>query len=450
MYKWSFITCLAVLTACSTQKKLGRQTQQLLLDKPALASAHIGIAIADATTGRQLYQHQGEKYFIPASNTKLLTCYAAMKYLGDSLTAFHYRIDPADGQNAKTVVQLQPAGDPTLLHPDFIDQPVLRFLLSDTSRTYIVNPARWEEQPFGMGWSWDDYQEDYMAERSPLPVYGNVVRIKSDDKGEQIHPSVFSLLYGGSAKAAPAFNQMPHHSFSRKKDANELVWSQPDAAAKKIYIRDIPFITSVPEALRLLGDTAKGANLINAPEQQLNSAPVFPFALHSQPTDSMLKLMMYRSDNFFAEQSLLMVSNTLLKKMNDDAVIDTLLATDYRSFPQRPQWVDGSGLSRFNLVTPCDLVALLIKMKNDFSWQRITGILSGSNTGTLTGYYQAIPGHIYAKTGSLSNNLALSGYLITRKQHTLAFSILIGNHTGQGRPIRRLIEAYLLAIYEKY
>ena len=71
-----------------------------------------------------------------------------------------------------------------------------------------------------------------------------------------------------------------------------------------------------------------------------------------------VKTMMHRSDNFFAEQSLLMVSNKLLDVMNDEKIIDTLLKTDFKDLPQKPGWVDGSGLSQYNLFTPQDFVTI--------------------------------------------------------------------------------------------
>src|SRR5207253_2251461 len=95
------------------------------------------------------------------------------------------------------------------------------------------------------------------------------------------------------------------------------------------------------------------------------------YKLYSQPTDSLLKPMMHNSDNFFAEQTLLMISNEKLGFMNDAAIIDTLLRADYKSLPQKPRWVDGSGLSRYNLFTPQDFVAILEKIKAEFGMERI-------------------------------------------------------------------------------
>jgi D-alanyl-D-alanine carboxypeptidase/D-alanyl-D-alanine-endopeptidase (penicillin-binding protein 4) len=448
MNKWLSLVLLAATgcAACSTQKQLARQTRHLLLETPALAAAHTGIVIADAGSGQPLYRYQGNKYFIPASNTKLLTCYAAMKYLGDSLTALRYRVTTSPA--GKTIVHLQPAGDPTLLHPDFSRQPVVDFLQSDTTRVYTLDYRVWQEQALGMGWSWDDYQEAYMAERSALPVYGNVVRITTDAGQESVRPDAFNRVYNGPSRIAPAFHAFPFHTFGRKKEENILLWSEPAQPVQKPAAREIPFITSAATALRLLTDTLKGVQLVEEPAT--DSAADFPYTLHSQPVDSLLRKMMFRSDNFFAEQSLLMVSYALLKKMNDDAVIDTLLATDYKNLPQRPQWADGSGLSRFNLVTPEDFISVLIKMKNEFGWQRVSRILPGANEGTLTGYYKKIQGNIFAKTGTLGNTLALSGYLLTRKHRTLVFSVLINNHTGDARAIRRQVENYLLWVYNKY
>lgn len=159
---------------------------------------------------------------------------------------------------------------------------------------------------------------------------------------------------------------------------------------------------------------------------------------------------MHRSDNFFAEQSLLMVSQQVLGYMSDRAIIDTLLAADLADLPQPPRWVDGSGLSRYNLFTPQDMVSVLYKMKVEFDWDRIRQIFPRGNEGTLAGYYVADSASIYAKTGTLSGVVALSGFLQTKKGKWLAFSIMVNNHAVTATPIRRQIEKFLLALRARY
>ena len=91
-----------------------------------------------------------------------------MKFLGDSVTGIEY-------SENDTAIYLLPTGDPTFLHPDFLDQPVARFLQGAKKSLYITD-VNWNEKAYGSGWSWDDYSSSYMVERSPLPVYGNFVR----------------------------------------------------------------------------------------------------------------------------------------------------------------------------------------------------------------------------------------------------------------------------------
>lgn len=145
-----------------------------------------------------------------------------------------------------------------------------------------------------------------------------------------------------------------------------------------------------------------------------------------------------------------MASNERLGYMNDEAIIDTLLKSDLKDVPQKPRWVDGSGLSRYNLFTPQSFVYILNKMKNEFGWDRVKNILPTGGTGTLTSYYKKEAGFIYAKTGTLSNNCALSGYLITKKGRFLIFSVLVNNYSTGATPVRKAMEKFLVGIRENY
>jgi len=72
------------------QKQIGHLAGEDILSNTALQSAHIGISVFDPANNQYLYNYQGDKYFVPASNTKLFSLYAGMKYLGDSLTGIRY------------------------------------------------------------------------------------------------------------------------------------------------------------------------------------------------------------------------------------------------------------------------------------------------------------------------------------------------------------------------
>ena len=136
--------------------------------------------------------------------------------------------------------------------------------------------------------------------------------------------------------------------------------------------------------------------------------------------------------------------------MSDEKIIDTLLKTDFKNLPQKPRWADGSGLSRYNLFSPRDFVFILNKMKNEFGMERLKNILPTGNKGTLTNYYVSESGYIFAKTGSLSGVIALSGFLYTKKNKLLIFSVLVNNHNSTGTRVRRTVEKFIEEIRDRY
>ena len=420
------IPVLAFLSSCSVYKQLAKKANTVLLQDTAIMHGNIGISIYEPATNKYWYNYNAEKYFIPASNTKLFTLYAGMKYLGDSLVGLRYFVDG-------NTTFILPTGDPTFLHPDYIKQPVFGFL-EKQNEIVISKPV--DVESYGNGWAWNDYMDDYMVPRSTFPIYGNLLNIK--------------WIQTGNIKLTPAYfqkyvllNQVFQKGFKVIKSFNADSLSFLPGEEKN---QTTPFIADISTVKKLLDDTLKSTRPISTTLNSFAATSV----IHSQPSDSLFKPMMHRSDNFFAEQTLLMASNEHLGFMSDEIMIDSLLNNDLKELPQRPKWVDGSGLSRYNLFTPKDFVFILGKIKKDFGWERIKNILATGGEGTLKYYFKKDAGLIYAKTGTLSNNCALSGYLITKKNKLLIFSVLTNNYITGATPVRRAVEKYIEYIRENY
>lgn len=435
--------CVFFLASCSMQQQIGKLAGKDLINDSLLKSAHIGISLYDPAANSYLYNYQGDKYFTPASNTKLFPLYAGMKYLGDSLVGIRY----IERGNDLLVL---PSGDPSLLHPDYAAQPVIDFLKKKKRSIYIAD-ANWKEEALGAGWSWDDYNDDYLIERSALPVYGNFIRWVQEKQAPQKQdedfastPIVYSIPEVNWKVKFTADTSSKHFFVKRQRDQNLFEITQGNEQRKT---QDVPFVTNgLASAIELLKDTVGNEiSILKGLPSGSNELRI----LHSRPADSVFIPMMHRSDNFFAEQTLLMVSNEKLGLMNDELIIDTLLGTDLRGLPQKPNWADGSGLSRFNLFTPQDFIWLLNTMKNEFGLDRLKKILPTGGTGTLTKYYKEDSGYIFAKTGSLNGVICLSGYLYTQKNRLLIFSVLVNNHQA-GTAVRRQIEKFIQAIRRKY
>jgi D-alanyl-D-alanine carboxypeptidase/D-alanyl-D-alanine-endopeptidase (penicillin-binding protein 4) len=438
-----------LLTSCSTGKSVGKSAPGKspiirLAEDSIFLNSHLGISVFDPSTREFIYNYQDRKYFIPASNTKIFSCYAGMKLLGKNLPGMFY-------VDMDTAIVLVPTGDPTFLHKDYPDQPVADFLRMLDKKTYM-DPAPWNDNALGRGWSWDDYSAYYMVERSPFPIYGNVVRwyqVKSRKENPTTPAdTVDSFIYSDPELDGPVDFGKSGFGFrvERKQGTNAFtIYEGRERNAET----DVPFITDgIKTAVALVKDSLHKEIIPIEADSKVQYKGV-PEVVFSRPVDSMLKPMMHRSDNFFAEQTLLMAGQAINGKLSTPSAVESIMNDLLKDIPDKPRWADGSGLSRFNLFTPRDFIWILDKMKNEFSWERITNIFATGGEGTLRSYVTD-SGRLYAKTGTLTGVMALSGFVVTKKNKVLIFSILVNNHQQPTGIIRNRMSDFLHSIIDNY
>ncbi len=436
----ALVIAILQFTACSMQQKLQKAANQNILEAGNLSGAHIGIHVYDPASNASLFSYQSNKYFVPASNTKIVTCFAAMQYLGDSVLA-------AQIASTDSGMHVYASGDPTFLQPEYATHPLLN-VLKTTNKIYLHTPS-FTAKPFGQGWSWDDYDASYMPSRSAFPMYGNVVRFAKNAGQLTVTPSFFK-------DSTKGINATINKGFgvSRQMASNQFL-VQPTAG--NTTLEEIPYRTSnwttAPLVLEasLLSEALGGTKVIALDAAGETNAPATATKVYSRPLDSLLKPLMHRSDNFYAEQALLMVGKGLHQSFDDKKTIAYLLANDLSDLAQKPTWVDGSGLSRYNLFTPENFTSILHKMYKAYSFERLQNIFptGGEAGGTLSSNYKNLNGKIFAKTGTLSGQVALSGYLITKKGKTLIFSVLVNNHTTTASNVRKAVEQFIQVLYSK-
>jgi D-alanyl-D-alanine carboxypeptidase/D-alanyl-D-alanine-endopeptidase (penicillin-binding protein 4) len=96
---------------------------------------------------------------------------------------------------------------------------------------------------------------------------------------------------------------------------------------------------------------------------------------------------------------------------------------------------DGSGLSRLDLVTPKATAQLLSAISHTASSQVFRESLPIAGTdGTLQGRLKALSGKVVAKTGTLTYDHSLSGYVTAANGEILAFSVMCNDSTARNRP----------------
>ena len=476
MIKYDFLYVLVLvgfLASCKAPETInavplsGKSVLSNLED--SLMGAHLGVLVMEAESGKVLAEHNSDKYFVPASNTKLLSLYAGLKFLPDSLVGLRY-------YDAGDTIYAIPTGDPSLLSDDFDEHPVINWLNS-VKKPVVMDASNWKADRYGRGWTWSDYDANYQPERSAFPVYENLMSVRFTAKGDSafyngqnrwmVTPSLqLGVLSDKNVwKFKPesiAYTFMPDARLNRINRSYAANGYEVSYNGRDTVIRtEIPYVTygvkTGVEILRArLNKTDNELVIRNNASAQFQTSAALSLSkgnfklsiVRSQPLDSLLRPMMHRSDNFYAEQTLLMASNELLGFMSERDLIDTLMKTEFKNMPDKPVWVDGSGLSRYNLVSPADFVWLLNKLRNEFGVERIKAILPTGNAGTLTNYYAALNGKIFAKTGTLSGQVALSGYLYAKSGKLLMFSALVNNHNMEAPKVRRHIEKYIMSVWE--
>lgn len=380
---------------------LSAQTELLQkhLDSDFYQTQFTGFYLYDPIEKKELFSYNGNKYFTPASNTKIFTLYTAMKNLKDSIPAFRYALKD-------DVLHLEGTGDPTFMHPKFKSKKVVDFL-KHNGKKIVFHWDNFSEESFLPGWTWDDFRKNYSPERSQFPINENLVTITKSTGGVKSFPSVFNQSV-----------KIKDNGESRDFYSNQFYIGSRTTSLK------VPFIIKEEVIRETIAEIA-GKPVEITKDPMLNSSAIF----YSVPTDVVYKEMMEQSDNFLAEHLLLLVSSTMPGKLNTNQVIQYMKLGDLKELKQNPEWIDGSGLSRYNLFTPQNMVQVLDKMYSNYPEDRLFTIFPvGGKTGTLKNRFKdsATP-YVYAKTGTLSNVLTLSGFIKTKSGKILLFS-LMNNH----------------------
>jgi D-alanyl-D-alanine carboxypeptidase/D-alanyl-D-alanine-endopeptidase (penicillin-binding protein 4) len=188
----------------------------------------------------------------------------------------------------------------------------------------------------------------------------------------------------------------------------------------------------------------------NSPEL-IGTQPIFVH--RSAPLSEILAAMMKASQNLIAETVLLAVGHQMRGEGSAAAgiaVVDSLLRA--WEIPHRQlRMADGSGMSRYDLVSAALLTDVLARM--DRTAHRDTWLASlpvAGRDGTLANRMRDPPliDRVLAKTGTLSGVRTLSGYLTTVRGERIVFSIIVNNHMQGAAAADRVAEEALRLIAE--
>ncbi len=205
----------------------------------------------------------------------------------------------------------------------------------------------------------------------------------------------------------------------------------------------IPFITSDSLFTQLLQDRIQSPVKLMDQTNSLQKWNV----LYSYKEALLYKALLQDSDNGAAESLLNMISQTTFGEMNVKKTIDTLKLQWTQWLPDPIEWVDGSGVSHYNILTPRTLIAVLKKIYQEIGLETIKNYFpKGATSGTLKNYPVQ---EVYAKTGTLRHSHNLSGYWISNKGNVYVFSIMANHFTKPTEEIRKGISTLIRQFQKK-
>ncbi|HYU99569.1 MAG TPA: D-alanyl-D-alanine carboxypeptidase/D-alanyl-D-alanine-endopeptidase [Pyrinomonadaceae bacterium] len=453
--------------------------------------ARWGISVISMADGSKVYERNGDKLFTPASNMKIYTTGVALDLLGVDYrwrTSVYSNSQPDASGRVRGDLILYGRGAPDLIASSkdenrgslatLADDLYARGVRSVTGNV-IGDESYFRGDPLGDGWQWTDLQWYFGAEASALSINGNEVDINfvpaskgestvrsSDTEGYVTVQNRISAAPDSSARSTIGV----HRGLS---DNNIEVWGEFAPGSKGFGARlsvHKPALWAAKlfgRALKTRGIQVDGQTLSRdsrVPQSQRfdPSHSVELAFVNSEQMSEIAKKTNKESNNLFAELILRTLGRErgemspspqgMGRERGDDeaglAVIRLWLERAGIS-TTRLALHDGSGLSRLDLVTPETSAHLLLSLsKTNVGPVFRESLPIGGRDGTLAGRLKTVTDSVSAKTGALTYDNSLSGYLTTSRGQLFTFSIMCNDQTGAVNSIRLIDQIVsLLAAY---
>lgn len=433
---------------------------QPYLADPALDVANVGIFIQDPATRQIIYQQNQHRLFMPASNEKLVTTAAGLTTLGPDFKFVTrlYTAGTVENGVLHGNLYIVGSGDPTL-SGRFHDGAMTRDLqnwadsleaagITKIDGDIIADANIFDDRRIGNGWAYDDLSYWYAAEISGLSFNDNCINVfitPGDSAGAPAHleyePKTSYITMENDLVTVPA-DSLTHYDYHRADGTNHMRFfgqiSQSRGLIKDyITVHNPALYTSTvfSEVLSEQGITTAGkireiSYKDTIPEYgKMTQLVAYP----SPPLSEIVEVINKKSQNFYAEQLFKLVG---LKRTGEGSFsggrqgVNSFLA-GIGIETEHMHVMDGSGLSRRNLISPFQIGTVLRYMysgKNSDYY--LESLPIGGGDGTLGSRFKGsvAAGRVRAKTGYVGFVRSLSGYVQTKDDHQLIFSILVNHY----------------------
>ncbi|MGK7961196.1 D-alanyl-D-alanine carboxypeptidase/D-alanyl-D-alanine endopeptidase [Crocosphaera sp.] len=428
-----------------------------ILNQEKLQRSHWGILVKTLDDQTTLYELNAQKYFIPASNVKLLTTAAALIKFGAN---YQIKTPVYGSENYPnlSVLKVVGTGDPTL-KSEQLETLAKQLRIKGIKRidNLIVEDSSMDEQVINPTWEWEDIQFYYAPSVNRLILNENAVllTLTPQELGEK-------LTINWSDPLAARQWDINNQTVTGEKDSDYSVSinrnfekplltitgslainEEPDLLGMTVVNPGQYFLDSLEFYLEKEGISIIDSEVVSGNSEVDNLVKITE--IRSESLQKIITKANQESNNLYAESLL----NLLVDENSGKSAIDNLKATlnQLQLDADTYHLKDGSGLSRHNLVSPEVLVNLLTFMMRTPEREVYRQSLAvGGVNGTLKNRFQEtiIEGKIQAKTGTLSGSSSLSGYMEPPNSSQLAFSIMVNQSDLPASELREIIDNILI------
>jgi len=441
-----------------------------LVGQPRFAAALWGLKVVSLHSGKTIFEHNPQKLFSPASNSKLYTMALVLDRLGANYrikTSLYAKSRPDQDGTVNSDLALYGRGDPTInarLHNNNIYEavePLVRALTNAGVKRVIgdlvADESYFHGPPAGSGWAWDDMEYSYGAEISALTINDNTLQVlvkpavgtREPCRLTMLPETPYVALSNGTSTSQPGGRR--GISFYRPLDGNVIYVSGQMPLDDPGYTEDVTlhnpaglFGAFFKESLARHGIKIDGkVRTRNWLEHQGSAIPsdrlVELGSTESPPMSELVREVMKPSQNLYTDLLLAQVGEQRRRTgASAEATSEELGITELNKFlgevgikSGEVLFEEGSGLSRNNLATPNATVALLQFMsRHKYAEAFLQALPVAGVDGTLRNRMKGTPaaGNVRAKTGSLLWAASLSGYVTTAAGEHLVFSAMLNRY----------------------
>jgi len=378
-----------------------------------LKNSVVSIAIKELNKNKKIRGININTFMTPASNLKILSVLGSI-YAGDTIPVIKYNF-------SNDTLRISPTGYPLLSHPKYQNKELEKFVNSFNHIEY--NLSNTDLFKYGPAWAWDDLSYYFQAERSSMPIFGNVVQIIKKENGDLI-------LTPNNFKINLDYNQK--EKINRALDEN--VFTINPSLIKLGDTVYHPFISSNKVIVDLLRSSLKTS--VSLSNNKLEDYKV----LNSDNVDEIYSIILKKSDNLISESLAANISFRINDTISVDKGLDIIENSFKKSISNQMELFDGSGLSRYNLITPEALVTSLERIYLSIGLERVKRIFPNNFI------IEDNEDFVWGKSGTLKNNYNYSGYIITNKGKQYVFSIMINHFTEDLDKIKSAIMDFLILL----